>query len=112
MWLGKAPELMRRFKPKFPAVNVTSDPDRHIKLNWLAIRGTPAQSNCEPGRERQRELILCDIAVSTARHSKDFRERAVELLDPPYSIGVVGHREKYIMALFNLTALKKKRAAR
>jgi hypothetical protein len=103
---------MRWFKPKFPLVNVTSDPDRHIKLNRLASRGTPAQSTCEPGRERQRELMLWDITVCTVRHSKDFRERVGELLDPPYSISVEGHREKYIMALFNRTDLKKTRAAR
>jgi hypothetical protein len=103
---------MRWFKPKFPMVNVTSYLDRHIKLNRLAIRGTPAQSNCEPGPERQREFILCDIAVCTARHPKDFRERAVELLDPPYSIRVKGHREKDILALFSRTDLGKKRAAR
>jgi hypothetical protein len=103
---------MRWFKPKFPLVNVTSDPDGHIKLNRMAIRGTPAQSTCEPGRERQRELMSGDITVRTVRHSKDFRERAGELLDPPNSIGVEGHREKYIMALFNRTDLKKTRAAR
>jgi hypothetical protein len=109
-WKGAGP--MGWFKPKFPMVNVTTDPDRHIKLDRLVIRGTPAQSSCELGRERQREFILCDIAVCTARHSKEFRERAVELLDPPYSIGVAGHREKYIMALFNRTDLKKTNAAR
>jgi hypothetical protein len=100
------------FKPKFPMVNATTDPDRHIKLDRLVIRGTPARSSCEPGRERQREFMLWDIVVCTVRHSKDFRERAGELLDPPYSICVAGHREKHIMALFNRTDLKKTRAAR
>jgi hypothetical protein len=103
---------MRWFRPKFPMVNVTFYLNRHIKLNRLAIRGTSAQGICELGRECQREFILCDIAVCTAGHSKDFRERAVELLDPPYSIGVEGHREKYIMAIFNRAGPKKKRAAR
>jgi hypothetical protein len=103
---------MRWFKPKSPMVNVTSDPDRHIKLNRLAIRGTPAQGICELGRECQREFMLWGIVVCTVRHSKGFRERAGELLDPPYSIGVERHRKNDIPALFNRTDLKKKRAAR
>lgn len=103
--------FMRRFKPKFPMVNVTSDPDRHIKLNRLAIVSTPAQSICERGRKRQREFILSDVAVRAVRYSKEFRERLVELLDPPYSISVQGHRKKDILAFFNRTDLKAKRAA-
>jgi hypothetical protein len=107
----KGAGFMRRFKPKFPMVNVTSDPDRHIKLNSLAIVSTPAQSICERGRKRQRESILSDVAVRAVRYSKEFRERLVELLDPPYSISVQGHRKKDILAFFNRTDLKTKRAA-
>jgi hypothetical protein len=101
----KGAGFMRRFKPKFPMVNVTSDPDRHIKLN------RSAQSICERGRKRQRESILSDVAVRAVRYSKEFRERLVELLDPPYSISVQGHRKKDILAFFNRTDLKTKRAA-
>jgi hypothetical protein len=98
------------FKPEFPVVNVTSDPDRQIKLSRLAIRGTLAQSTCQPVRERQREFILWDIAAYTVRHCKDVSKCAVELLDPPYSIGVGGHHEKYIPAVFNRTDPRKTRA--
>jgi hypothetical protein len=102
---------MRWFKPEFPVVDVTCDPDGHINLNRLAILGTPAHSTCESGRERQREFKLCDIAVCTARHSKDFCKRAVELVDTPDTIGVERHHEKYL-TLFNRTDLKQKRVAR
>jgi hypothetical protein len=103
---------MRWFKPEFPVMNVTCDPDRHIKLNRLAILGTPAHSTCEPGRERQREFKLCDIAVCTARHSKDFRKRAVELLDAPYIPSASKDTTKSTSWLFSTGLISSKSASR
>jgi hypothetical protein len=80
------------FKP--PLVNVTSDPDRHIKLNRLAIRGTTG-------------FRALANRVANAATPKDFRERAVELLDPPYSIGVEG-RAKSTSWLFSTGLISRK----
>ena len=68
------------FKPKLPMVNLTSDPDRHIKLNRLAIFGTPAQSDLRAGRERQREFILWDIAVCMCGTPKIFANALLNCL--------------------------------